>query len=466
MYGMNLLVPRPPSSPNKPPPCQAKPQQKGMPIPVNINLLITGNAIEGSGSVERHPKSGKSKQRPQSAVVDKKIMKTLKRSPSVDHSFYDKFERLDRDWVEGDKSFKEKGGRVKTDQKVHRIPTAPQKAKTACAKERNVTKHIPERFMDLAIAYDGTNVDNTFKTSKTKRIKSANTTRQARNTRSRKRRSASSHVSHERSISRKRSERSDSKSRASVASGSRCSSRTGFNRNRRVRGRKSRSRTRRDTPRYSNYGSTTRQNPTRNDILKQNFISTSVEKLNLDKRSNETSIPNDDKRIQSANLTNEAPGRKYSYVGTVRNRRILSANVVKLRVDLQQLKDDHSCVDAGLLRVSKERKISQSKVDTKLDSKSGIKNNSASTEKIVQTDPVHSFADETVRSKDETVHNRDETVRTKDETVRSKDEKRKISTEVPKLRMMVAPTALPTFLKTLSLRSLTRSSIKRTNHYY
>ena len=444
MYGMNVLVPRPPSSPNKPPPCPTKPQQKGTPIPVNINLLITGNAIEGSGSADRRQKSAKSKRRPQSAVVDKKIMKTLKRSPSVDHSFYDKFERLDRDFVEGDKAFNEKGGRVKGDQKVHKIKTAPPKPKTACAQEQNIAKHIPEHFLDLAMAYADDKVNYTAKSTKKKRIKSASAARQERNTRSRKRRSASSHVSRERSISRKRSERNESKDRASIAGGSRCSSRTGFNRNRRARGRKSRSRTRRDTPRYVSYGSTTRLNAERNDSLKGRVISASIEKLNLDKRSDEKSMQNDGKRIQSANLVNETAERKYSYVGTVKNRRILSANVVKLRVDLQQLKDDHSCVDAGLLRVSKER--------NKADAKHDKKRQSVSVETSVQTDSGNSVIDDTVHSKNE--------------TVRSKDEKRKMSAEVPRLRMMVAPTALPTFLKTLSLRSLTRSSVGRNMHYY
>ena len=440
MYGMNLLVPRPPSSPNKLPPSRPRPQSKGTPIPVNVNFLITGNAIKGSESLERHPKSAKAKLRPHSTSVDKNIMKTLKRSPSVDHSFYDKFERLNRDWVEGDKAFKEKGGRVRNDSKVHRIPTAPPRPKTVSARQRSVSKHVPERFLDLAITYDDNSIDNTAKSTKKKRIKSANVARQERNTRSRKRRSASSHFSRERSISRKRSERSDSKSLASVASGSRCSSRTGYNRNRRVRGRKSRSRTRRDTPRYANYGSTTRQSPLRNGILCKNIervISASVEK-----RPNEESLSDDGKRIQSANLANAIPGRKYSYVGTVTNRRILSANVVKLRVDLKQLKDDHSCVDAGLIRVSKTKEP-RSKGDAKHDIKGDTKRSSVSVDKIVPNDPETSAADETTYSK----------------------EKRKLSTEVPRLKMMVAPTALPTFLKTLSLRSLTRSSVGRNKRY-
>ena len=437
MLGRNILKPRPPSSPNKPPPAPARTQPKGTPIPINANFLITGSALTGRGTLEHNPKNSRSKHRPQSATVNKNIIKTLQRSPSVDNSFYDRFERLDRDWVEGDKAFKEKGGRIKTDRndnsKTQQAQTSRSKSTSAKHGNTGVNKHNTERFLDLAMIYDEEGLDDNNKNTRKKRNKSATISRQDRENRSRKRPSTSSHKSRERSISRKRSERSDSKGVASVGSGSRCSSRSGSHRNRRGRGRKSRSRTRRETPRYNSYGSTSRNSPERKPSLVRNstndrVISASVVKLNPDRRKLEN------ERVQSANVVNLSADRKPVYVGTLSKRRVLSANVVKLRVDLKQLRDDdHPCVNAGLIRGSSEN-VSGKQRERKSSSATSYR-------KISQE-----------------VHRETNVV----DNVTSSEKERRISSIVPKLKMMVAPTATPTFFKSLSLKtSLTNMGRKR-----
>ena len=429
MFGGKFLKPRPPSSPNKPPPLPPRPHPKGTPIPVNVNFLITGNAY--TGSLEDITSITRSKLRRHSAAADKNMIKSLQRSPSVDNSFYDRFERLDRDWIEGDKAYKEKGGRVKNDKKeVTRILPIPPKSKTTSTKQYKITAPIPERFLDVATNYDENFLGNIDKPLRKKRTKSANL--QNQEGKQRKRPSTSNHKSRERSISRKRSERSESKSQASVGSASRCSSRSGNNNNnkRRSRGRKSRSRTRREGPRYNSYGSTSRHSPERTCSLirlsnNERAVSTKEVKEKPERKRGENGKRLEDiKRAVSANVPKVAPETKLSYVGPVNSRRILSANVVKLRVDLKQLQDDgHSCMNPGLKRVSK-------------DSASGKHRETKSSPAAVNRKP-HQEVTQEPKNADEGIPNQ---------------VKRRLLPDVPRLKVLPRPTAIPSCLISLSLR--------------
>lgn len=151
-------------------------------------------------------------------------------------------------------------------------------------------------------------------------------------------------------------------------------------------------------------------------------------KLNPDRRKLEN------ERVQSANVVNLSADRKPVYVGTLSKRRVLSANVVKLRVDLKQLRDDdHPCVHAGLIRGSSEN-VSGKQRERKTSSATSYR-------KISQE-----------------VHRETNVV----DNVTSTEKERRISSIVPKLKMMVAPTATPTFFKSLSLKtSLTSMGRKR-----
>ena len=426
MFGSMFLKPRPPSSPNKPPPLPPRSHPKGTPIPVNANFLITGRAFTGSfddiSNIHR---------RPHTAAVDKNIIKTLKRSPSVDNSFYDRFERLDRDWIEGDKAFKEKGGRVKNDKKdaAPRLLPVPPKPKTMSAKQHKTIPPIPERFLDIAINYDEHFADNSSKPLKKKRVKSAN--KQEGRNKNRKRPPTNNHESRERSISRKRSERSESKSLASVGSASRCSSRSGNNKPRRQRGRKSRSRTRRDTPRYNDFGSTSRQSPERSSSLVRTLsderpLSTNPVRANTERKRSETKLVDDIKRVISAHAPKLPPERQLSYVGPVSGRRVLSANVVKLRVDLKQLQDDgHSCGNTGQKRTPKENATGRHR-DTK-SSPASVNRRS------LQELPVP----QEIKSTDDSIITQP---------------KRRLLPTVPRLNVLPGATAVPSCLISLSLK--------------
>lgn len=267
-----------PASPNKPPPTPAKIVPKGQPVPVNINLLVQGNNV-GSKSqriqsahygVERRSRSVgvlPESIRPHTAHVDKHVLKSLQMPQSVDHSFYDRFERLDRDTVVGDMAIKEKGvtttrarsaGRQRTQQ--HRVPSAKTKKRSQSAtcnsrkpmknEQINVNRNPSDSFFNLAMSFDDETTQNTL--SNAKRQISPRTlgieTKTIENVSRRRPRSAKK--SRERSLSSKRSETSDTRSVGSAGSRNNKSIRKEKvdKPEGKVRHRKSRSRTRRILP--------------------------------------------------------------------------------------------------------------------------------------------------------------------------------------------------------------------------
>lgn len=259
---------RPPASPNKPPPAPAKMVLKGQPVPININLMVQGSTVQRVQSANAAGKKENSKWtnvgiaqvtkcRPHSAHVDQHVLKSMSRSPNVDSSFYNKFERLDRDTIVGDTAYKEKGVRQKSAGHIRHLPHRPTSSKprtrsksATCTSRKQ--KPQSESFLETAMSFDDETTQNTLSNAvrqispRTLGIKikgghiGGNSQRKSR----------------ERSVSSKCSDGSDSQSGRSSGSGSWCSSRG--RRPARVQRkqvvRKSRSRTRRATPKCLDYG--------------------------------------------------------------------------------------------------------------------------------------------------------------------------------------------------------------------
>lgn len=277
----NILNLRHKTSPNIPPRAPAKIMIKGQPIPLSMNFVIQGTNIErkdfklnpDTSNQERKLKwtvfNNAPKPRPHSAHVDKHVLKSLSRSPSVDSSFYDKFERLDRDSVVGDVAYKEKGGNLNMKRTANtKSKSRPASARVRCKsssgkikRRSNSASSVTRKphkdastssFFETVMSFDDETKQNTrdnavrdispsiFLTSRTQNKQ----TTQKRQ----KRRPKSGFISRERSPSCKRSERRNSIESRSAGSASVCSSRTSRSSKRiykKQRPRKSRSRTRR-----------------------------------------------------------------------------------------------------------------------------------------------------------------------------------------------------------------------------
>ena len=282
----NILKYRPPASPNKPPPAPERMLPKGQPVPLDINFLVRGSTIQRtqddqSISEKRMSSAGVTRQtnsRPHSAHVDKHVLESMSRSPSVDSSFYNKFERLDRDTIIGDTAYKEKGGRVKSAGSIRHVTQRPsfskprKRSKSASSTSRKCSqiddtkakKQTPSRstgsFFEMAISFDDETQQNTLSNA-VRQISPRTLGIEKKTPQPVRRRPRSGRKPRERSLSSKRSDGSDSQSSHSVATRGRCSSAGSRQErhNKKDRSRKSRSRTRRSTPRISDHGNNSKK---------------------------------------------------------------------------------------------------------------------------------------------------------------------------------------------------------------
>lgn len=275
---------RPRTSPNNPPRAPTKmAPQRGQPEPINANFLLLGNHIDGVHGLHGHhsravPTASEGKKRPYTAHVDKHVLDSLKRSPSVDNSFYDRFERLDRDSVIGDTAYKEKhvrgvkqskqrpasgrpasgrptSGLCRSKSRSFKHRTRSQSANVSTVSSRKSLRSTGD-FFKTAMSFDDETKQNTLNNAvrqiSPRTVLGANkATTDNRQSTDGRRRPRSSRKSRERSPSCKRVERKGSVSSQSVGSTSVCSSRvSGADRkHRKLRLRRSRSKTRRPTPR-------------------------------------------------------------------------------------------------------------------------------------------------------------------------------------------------------------------------
>lgn len=363
----------PKRSPNTPPRAPAKMAPKEQTL-LTMDLVIHGNQIENNGKfmtnvsneLDKHVKNGglntSVRPRPHTAHVDKHVLKSLSRTPSVDSSFYDKFERLDRDSVIDDIAYKEKGGlnrqknqrgqsksrptsarvrHTKTSTKSKRRsksanPTTrhhecsiPNVGKATCShkpsKERPKSAGTAPRpsatstgiFFETLMSFDDETKQNTL-TNAVRQISPRTVLNKnrhyqtAQNTHPNNR-PKSGRKSRERVPSNKHGERRNSiASRSSTGSASNCSSRSGRNDkrlSRRSRSRKSRSRTRRTTQqtKFSEYGCSSKRNSSqinaerhKADILRQKMVAMTI-----------NALPNDE--VVSAPVTSQTGSFAYSY---------------------------------------------------------------------------------------------------------------------------------------------------------
>lgn len=284
----NIFKKRPPASPNKPPPAPAKMLPKGQPVPLNVNFFVQGSTIQRNENARTDSKENRTgnakvtKSRPHSAHVDKHVLQSMSRSPSVDNSFYDRFERLDRDTVIGDTAFKEKGGRVKSagsEGNVRKRSSSSRprrRSKSASSFGRKHTRDSTcsakkptqndKSFFEMAMSFDDETKQNTL-TNAVRQISPRTLGIEAKHEHASRRRPRSGRKARERSLSSKRSEGSDSQSSHSVGNTSLCSSSGSKNERhfRKNRSRKSRSRTRRTTPRSSNNGRSSKKSSPERD---------------------------------------------------------------------------------------------------------------------------------------------------------------------------------------------------------
>ena len=261
-------------SPNMPPPAPMKLPYKGQPLPIDVNLLVLGNTMQPGyiPNPERergHKLSHLTQLKPLKADLDrdmlhdKHILQSLSRPTNVDDSYYDRFERLERDCIENDTAGKEKTGRVRSAGN-HRstrsnsgISRDRKRPKSSSVTPQN---RKSENFFETAMSFDDETKVNTKTNSESKtNLKTLRKSSANRSSRKERPKSASSTIgrrlrsgkkSRERSLSRKRSEASRSRS---LGSASFCSSRSGKSEKRVAkkppRARSSRSRTRRPSPR-------------------------------------------------------------------------------------------------------------------------------------------------------------------------------------------------------------------------
>ena len=322
----------PKRSPNIPPHAPAKMTSKRHAVPFIMDLEIHGSHIdqkdhsthcEGDNRIPKDTQNNV-RPRPHTAHVDKHVLKSLSRSPSVDSSFYDKYERLDRDSVMGDVAYKEKGGvkqkegvkkktrpasarvrnsckhakskrRAKSANPSTRLrqqtaPSETTKHSTNTINDKNVRKERPKSagslptrrntnkgsFLETVMSFDDETKQNTLSNAvrrvSPRSILNKNVNKQTNNISTVKRCLNSKGISRERSVSSRRNSRSDSIGNSSIASTISSISRNSRGDKRllrRPRSRKSRSRTRRDIaqPTFSDFGSSSKKNSSLRDAI-------------------------------------------------------------------------------------------------------------------------------------------------------------------------------------------------------
>lgn len=342
--------------------------------PSPLDLMVHGNQIESKefSSKDDSQKIEKVltfetfhgiRKRPHSAHVDKHVLKSLTRSPSVENSFYDKFERLDRDSVVGDTAFKEKtvqkrvkSAGVSTKQRSTlariRIPSrlvkSKRRSKSASAAVRNRARdtiksseatnyHAKEKerpksanavlrkslrqtstgsFFETAMSFDDETKQNTL-TNAVRQIsprtvlKGNHKDRSRAQTKQVKNCPTPRSKPRERSPSCQRSSRRDSIGTRSTGSESVCSSRSSRRSKRlprRLKSRKSRSRTRRETPHptFCTFGSSSKKSL--NAVNHKRDTDTMIQKV---VRETIKAIPNDE--VVSAPMKRDTGSFAYSY---------------------------------------------------------------------------------------------------------------------------------------------------------
>ncbi|KAH3711360.1 hypothetical protein DPMN_070865 [Dreissena polymorpha] len=459
-----LFNQRPKTSPNNPPHAPAKIAPKGQPLPLNATFLVQGQHIDKASSETKVvPKCKQktctsdnnaetvrdtqgckllskdvieSKLMAITGPVDIRVLQSTVRPPSVDNSYYDRFERLDRDLVIGDTAYKEKGGRVRSASSKSRRPRSGRK-RISSAKERKRSvsasmsrRKLPDErstgsFFVTAMSFDDETKQNTLSNAvrqiSPRTVLGLNKTgcpKEKSQSADKRRRAVLRGKSRDRSPSCKRSDRSNSVSSRSVGSASVCSSRAACrSEQRKLRPRMSRSRSRRATPRPNFKGAEN------SSTVISETKSSSVRSISRTSRKPRTTISDE-----------------------VRHRLVLSTinSLPKTEHISMPLKVTHDASNGSYA-------YSYSHVGLRGERKSSAKvRRSANRDEVGEIDAVLRA---NVVNEYSGTHNRDKLW-----SVDGKRAAHSASSSVPKLRMIVAPTATPlaTMVRDASAKMLMR----------